>query len=170
MKGKIIVSLGGIVLVIAMVTSVIAFGGPERGWGRGPGMGPCGGYKASLLAGLGLTDEQEVKIAALREAHLKEVKPLQDKIFSKRGDLRLLWLERTPDQAKIIATEKELRQLHNELDEKRAQHRLAVYNVLTPEQRAKIGPQFLGGADQGRGPGRGHGHGYGGGFGPASPW
>jgi len=112
---------------------------------------------------LGLTAEQTAKIKELREQHLKDIKPLQDKMFSKRGDLRLLWLEKNPDQVKILALQKEIHDIRGQFQQKATAMRLTVYNLLTPEQKDKVKTVIMG-----RGMARGPHHGWGGGkgFGP----
>jgi Spy/CpxP family protein refolding chaperone len=153
-------------LVIAASPSFAA-----RGRGIGPGGGPCSDPTA--IRGLNLTTEQTAKINSLREAHLKDVKPLQDKMFSKRGDLRLLWLEKNPDQAKIAAARKEIRSLRDQMQDKRDAYRLQVYNVLTPEQQTLFRsscPGFGAGMGHGRGGGFGPGYGPGGGHGMRGDW
>ena len=88
-------------------------------------------------------------------------KATQDKMHSKAGDLRLLWLEKTPDEAKIRATEKEIRALRDQMQDKGTDYRWAAYKVLTPEQQELLK------AEQGDGPllrpraGRRQGHGSG---------
>ena len=37
------------------------------------------------------------------------MKPLQEQMFTKRDEIRKLWLEPNPDQAKIMAAQKEMR-------------------------------------------------------------
>jgi Spy/CpxP family protein refolding chaperone len=112
-------------------------------------MGYGGGYYGAGLLnqpGLNLTAEQASKIRAMDEQFLRENKPLQDKLYSKRGDLKLLWMERNPDQQKINAAQAEMRALRDQLQDKATSHRLAVLNILTPEQREQV---------QSYGPGRG---------------
>ena len=153
---------------VAVLTASAFAVGP--GWGRGHGRGQCGGgacYGADLTAvpGLNLTTEQTAKINTLREAHLKDVKPIQDKMFSKRGDLKLLWLQKNPDQEKIRQAQKEIRTLRDQMQDKKDNYRLEMLKVLTPEQQEKLnayrpgrgfGPGMKGGAGpQGGGPGMG---------------
>jgi Spy/CpxP family protein refolding chaperone len=107
----------------------------------------------------------------MRTAHLKDVKPLQDKMHSKAGDLRLLWLEKSPDEAKIRATEKEIRALRDQMQDKGSDYRWAVYKSLTPEQQELVkqskaagrcfGPGQGAGKGMGKGSGMGHGTGHG---------
>ncbi|HOO00880.1 MAG TPA: Spy/CpxP family protein refolding chaperone [Syntrophales bacterium] len=140
--------LMAVMAVIAMA-AVMASTPAEarRGWWsgeRGPGY-----YDLAAAPGLNLTAEQSAKLASLREAHLRDVKPIQDQLYSKQGELRLLWLAKTPDQNKILAVQKETRSLRDQLAEKQAAYRLEAYKVLTPEQVTKI---------QAYGGGRGYGH------------
>ena len=133
--------------------------------------GSCNGNDLSGVPGLNLTAEQKTKIADLRTAYLKDIKPLKDKMHSKAGDLRLLWLEKTPDEAKIRATEKEVRALRDQMQDKSTDYRWAAYKVLTPEQQALLkenkaagrcfGPGPGAGKGMGKGPGMGHGMGPG---------
>jgi Spy/CpxP family protein refolding chaperone len=159
---KVLTILTVLLFVVVAVSPSFAVRGRGFGPGGGFGGGPCSDPTA--VRGLNLTAEQTAKINSLREAHLKDVKPLQDKMFSKRGDLRLLWLEKTPDQAKIAATRKEIRSLRDQLQDKRDAYRLEIYNVLTPEQQSQFRSACPG---SGNGPGMGRGRGgYGPGYGP----
>jgi Spy/CpxP family protein refolding chaperone len=147
-------------LVLVLATTAFSWGGGPGGFGRGPGYGPCAGGDPKAFSGLNLTTEQEEKISALQETQLKETKPLRDKLFAKRGDLRLLWLEKSPDQEKIMAAQKELRSLRDQMEDKMTAHRLAMLKILTPEQQSKV--KSLIGKRMGRGHGMGFGPGPGG--------
>jgi len=164
---KITMTLVTVLIVAALSTYAFAYG---PGWGRGHGGGPYDGYDPATLSQLNLTAEQTTKINAFREAFLKDDKPLQDKMFGKRGDLKLLWLQQNPDQEKILAVQKEIRALRDQIQEKRDVYRLNVYNVLTPEQKEKLksygsgrgfGHGMRGGPGMGAGPGMGGGPGKG---------
>jgi len=149
---KIIMSLATVIIVTAFAVSAFAYG---PGGGRGHGGGY---YRGDITAvpGINLTSDQTAKINALRDANLKDIKPLQDKLFIKRGDLRLLWLETNPDQNKIASTQKEVRALRDQLQDKMVSYRLEVLKVLTPEQQEKVKAYR---------PGRDFGHGMRGGAG-----
>jgi zinc resistance-associated protein len=161
---KLLTVMAVLVLVAAVAVPSFAY----RGW-RGHGDGPCGDI--TKVPGLNLTVEQKAKLTEMQTAHLKDIKPLQDKMFSKRGDLRLLWQEKNLDQAKITALDKEIRAIRESIHDKRTSYQWAVYKMLTPEQRE----QFKGFGSEGRcfgrgmgpgmdhkmGPGEGHGHGPG---------
>lgn len=170
---KVSMVFAAVLISAALASAAFAFG-PGGGWGRGHGGRYCynpGDGPLPAAAQLNLTAEQTDKIKALRDAHLKDVTPLRDKMFSKRAELKLLWLQASPDQNKIMAVQKEIRALRDQLEDHRTGHRLAVFNLLTPEQRTKAqayggwrgfgkgGPCIGGPAGPGGGPGFGPGPG-----------
>jgi Spy/CpxP family protein refolding chaperone len=132
---KLVMTLVAVIIVTVFAASALAF---RQGGGRGSGLRPYDGFDPAVLAQLNLTVEQAAKISAFRDAFLKDTKPLRNMMFSKRDDLRLLWLQQSPDQDKILALQKEIRVLKDQLQEKRDVYRLNVYNVLTPEQKEKL--------------------------------
>jgi Spy/CpxP family protein refolding chaperone len=154
---KLVMTLVTVIAVTALAASVFAFG---PGWGRGHGGGSCNSGDVTALSELNLTAEQTAKVNALREAHLKDIKPLQDKMFSKRGELRLLWLQTNPDQDKILAVQKEIRNLRDQMQDKMTIFRLNILKVLTPEQQEKAKSFRMG---RGFGPGMKSGPGFHGG-------
>ena len=166
---KMMIAMTALLFLTAFVMPADAY----RGGGKGHGQGFCNGSDLTGVQGLNLTAEQKTKIGDLRTAHLKDIKPIQDKLHSKAGDLRLLWLEKSPDEGKIRATEKEVRALRDQLDDKKSDYRWAVYKSLTPEQQELLkknratgrcfgpGPGAGKGMGQGRGPGMGPGAGPG---------
>ncbi|MDY0042768.1 MAG: Spy/CpxP family protein refolding chaperone [Desulforhabdus sp.] len=136
---KLAIISAGVLAVVALAVSVFAYG---PNWGRGHGGRECYGGGAwdriKATPGMNLTAEQTAKIDAIREAGLKDIKPILDKLFSKRGDLKLLWLEKKPDQKKIAETKKELRALRDQMEDKIDNYRLEALNLLTPEQVDKL--------------------------------
>jgi Spy/CpxP family protein refolding chaperone len=140
MKKSVMVFMA-VLIVTALATTTFAYG--WGGWGRGHARGVCGGGQGydrefQTVPGLNLTDAQTAKIKEMRESNLKEITPLREKMFSKRGELRLLWLQTTPDRAKITVVQKEIGSLRDQLQEKMTSHRLDMLTVLTPEQRTRI--------------------------------
>jgi Spy/CpxP family protein refolding chaperone len=148
-----------IVAVIALAAIVTSPAMAYRGMGMGYGSGPGNVADIGAARGLDLTAEQTEKINAMREAHLKDIQPLRDQMYSKSQELRSLWLAATPDREKIVAHQREAQGLRDQLTDKRTTYRLEVRQVLTPEQLAKV--QAYG---TGRGMGRMGGHAYGGGM------
>ena len=155
---KKITVIAAFLLVVASATWVMA--GPYGKGKRGDG----GWCKPSVLASLNLSVEQSEKIRALRESSLKEIMPIRTQLFTKEAELRLLWIQVNLDPAKIRATEKEVRDLKGQMQEKKTDYRLAFRNLLTPEQTTKLLAQGVGrgiGSKWGRGKGSGQGGGRG---------
>ena len=123
---------------IALLALVFAFSAFAQGRGQmgGPGMG----YRCDMttIPGLNLSAEQTQKIKDLQSAHWKDVQPLRDKMWTKRQELRQLWQQTTPDQAKIEAKQKEIQDLRGKLQSNQTKYRISVLNVLTPEQKEKV--------------------------------
>ena len=117
-----------------------------RDWGEGSGMGTgygphSGGAHsggAGLRGALNLTPEQMQKMQAPRESFLKEKIPLRNELMLKRVELRGLWIQTNPDEAKILAKQKEMNALRAQLGEKVTKFRLEMRKILTPEQQAKL--------------------------------
>ncbi len=151
--------MAAIALAAIMVTPAAAWNGGMRG---GHGYGTYYAQDITTAPGLNLTTEQVAKLNALRDAHLRDIKPLRDKMFSKRGDLRLLWLQTNPDQEKIAAAQKEIRALRDQMQDKMTAYRFEVLKGLTPEQQEKVKSLKMG---RGFGPGMRGGPGIGGGSG-----
>ncbi|MEN6464394.1 MAG: periplasmic heavy metal sensor [Syntrophaceae bacterium] len=120
-------------LALAVAGSVFAQG---RGPMGGRGMGPrC---DVTLTPGLNLSADQAQKIRNMQSTHWKEVQPLRDQMILKRQELRSLWLQKTPDQAKIESVQKEAQDLRGKLQAKQTEYRLAVLKELTPEQQDRL--------------------------------
>ena len=133
-----------LVFLIASVNLVMA-GSP----GRGGTMGPECEMDASVLSNLNLTMEQNEKVRALRESHMKSMAPIRTKLFNKKAELRLLWMQIKADPSEIVAKQKEIHNLKGQLQEKTTDYRLSFRNILTQEQLT----EFIAG-------GYGKGHSY----------
>lgn len=168
--------------IVGIALLALAIAGSAFAQGRGPMGGPGMGPRCDLTAvpGLNLSADQAQKIRDLQSAHWKDVQPLRDKMILKRQELRSLWLQKTPDQAKIETVQKEVQDLRGNLQAKQTQYRLTMLKQLTPEQQDRIkaanwgcprmkagrggGPRggMMGGPrGQGMGPGMGMGPGAG---------
>jgi Spy/CpxP family protein refolding chaperone len=115
--------LMSLVLAVALMASMasVVLAGP---WGgRFYGVGP-------MVPNL--TPEQSKKILALQQANLEKVNPIQQELYSKKLELRRLWLEQNPDQAKINALQKEIFDLVDKLQQESTKLRADVLKVITP--------------------------------------
>ncbi len=132
---KALTIVGTVLLVAAIAVPVLAYG---PSWGRGMGMGFTNRVTPCCESIPNLTAEQSAKLKELREQHEKEVLPLRNELISKRVELRSLWLQANPDEAKIKAKQHEITELENKLREKMTEHRLESQKILTPEQQAQL--------------------------------
>ncbi len=146
MKKTMIIGLG-LALSLALAATVALAWGPGFGPGFGRGFGgPAFGSPPIP----NLTAEQSAQIQALRDAFLKEIGPLQNDLSTKRTELQTLWSSTNPDQAAIIAKQKEILNLQSQLQEKATNLGFSIRKLLTSEQLAQL-PAFSQGA--GFGPG-----------------
>ena len=90
---KMSMTILAVLLATAVSSSALAFNG---GYGRGRDGDYCYRGDFNNVAGLNLSAEQTAKIRDLREAQWKDIRPLQEKMFIKRGELRQLWLQKRP--------------------------------------------------------------------------
>lgn len=112
--------LMSLVLAVALVAS-ITLAGP---WGgRFYGVGP-------MVPNL--TPEQSQKVLTLQQAHLEKITPIQQELYSKKLELRRLWLEQNPDQARINALQKEIFDLVDQLQQESTKLRTEILKVITP--------------------------------------
>jgi len=106
--------------------------------GMAPGTERMAGRKAALWSDLNLTEEQSEEISALRASLQEGMAPLRMEMVRKRLEMKLLWMAEDPDSVKIKAKQKEIQDLRGKLGEKMIDFRLAVRNILTPEQRSQL--------------------------------
>jgi Spy/CpxP family protein refolding chaperone len=159
-----------VVMVLALATSVWAFGprGGGAGFGgaglyaMGPGSGGAG--PGAKWAQLNLSKEQMDKMWQMREKFRSDTQGIRYELFQKRLEMKKLFADPKADEATILAKQKEMNTLRQQMQDKMVQHRLEQRKVLTPEQIQKLGE---GGFGPGMG-GRGHGRMGSGGFGPGS--
>lgn len=125
-----------VVCILAVIVAAPAMAHREMRAGYGSGPGNVEDIAAEQA--LDLTAEQRGKINTLREAHLMDIKPLQDRLYVRSNELRGLWLAETPNRESIMALQKEVQALRNQLMDKLTTYRLDAWQLLTPEQQAKI--------------------------------
>lgn len=117
---KIAVISMSLILAVVFIAS-LAFAGPWGGrfYGMGPGIA-------------NLTPEQQAKILALQQAHLEKVTPIQQELFTKKTELRSLWLTQNPDQGRINALNQEIFNLVDQLQQETIKLRGDILKVINP--------------------------------------
>ena len=90
-----------------------------------------------------LTAEQISKLQKIQADRIAEMGKLKTEMSAKQLELQGLFRDPNLDRAKIEAKQKELATLQAQMVEKEHAYRLAMAEVLTPEQRAQL-PAFGG--------------------------
>ncbi len=129
-----------------------------------PGMGGPMGMMANMPD---MTPEQMEKCDAMRVAHMKTVLPIQTDIQVAEIELDALWRAEKLDAKKIVAKVSEIGGLRQKLELAMVNHRIDMYNLMTPDQQKAMRKMHMGagrGMMRGQGKGRGMGHGMKGGM------
>jgi Spy/CpxP family protein refolding chaperone len=151
---KAMITLGLVVVMLFCVSYVYAqdpCGDPRRGWMHGQESWGQGKR-------LNLTPEQKARFKELRRKFIEQTAQLRGGLLTKRLELQSLWTDPKADSKTILAKERELRDLQNQMRDKIVQYRLEARNSLTPEQIEKLG--LMGGMGLGFMMGHGQGMGY----------
>lgn len=125
-------------------------GGPPHG---GHGMGDHGpmamgdpahvGRMADhMLDGLGASDAQRAQVRQIAQAAAADMKPLQEAGRALREKGVQLLLAPTIDAAAVESLRQQMLAQHDQASKRTAQTLLAMANVLTPEQRTKLGERM----------------------------
>jgi len=116
--------------------------------GMGPGFGMRGGMghgpmdETAIREELGLTEEQATKLRAWRYQAMRSGLRAHADVLQRRLELQELLENETPDKAALDRAIRALSDAQGAALRQRVENRLAVRQVLTPEQRGKI-RQFL---------------------------
>jgi len=102
-----------------------------------------------------MTPEQLEKMDALRAAHMKTVMPIQTDIRVAEIELDALWRADKLDAKKIVAKVNEIGGLRQKLELAMVNHRIDMYNLMTPDQQKAMRKMHMGRGMMGKGMGRG---------------
>jgi Spy/CpxP family protein refolding chaperone len=111
-------------------------GGGRRGFG-GRGGFP-GGKRALDLTALNLTEEQKGKIQQLRSRTSTRARELRRKLMSGGQELRDMMFDPAASDETIRAKGRELRRLHEQVEDIKLDDFLSIRSVLTAEQRKHL--------------------------------
>ena len=136
---------------LMLITTTSAFAGPRTGMGMGSGFGPG----SCNISGLDLTTEQVEKVRAVRQAHMANMQDSRNQMFQKKAEIRLEWMQTTPDVDKIKKLQGEINDLRAVKQSMMVDQELEFRKILTPDQLTRYLAQ---GAGAGMGQGRGFGH------------
>jgi len=111
--------------------------GPGMMGGYGPGM--MGGYGAGgMFAALNLSDEQREKISAIQEAQRQKNWATMGAVRSEQFKLRGMYGTEKLDADKLVAQQKKVDELRQQMLKSRVEAHNQIAAVLTPEQRKQL--------------------------------
>jgi Spy/CpxP family protein refolding chaperone len=87
---------------------------------------------------LNLSDKQLASMKELRNNFLNDTRDLRYNLEIKRIEMRKLFTDPKTDDAALLAKQKEISELRQQLSEKKAQMRIDWRKILTPEQILKL--------------------------------
>ena len=112
--------------------------GMMGGGGYGPGM-TGGGYGAGgMFAALNLNDEQREKISAIQEAQRKKNWATMGEVRSEQFKLRSMYGSEKLDADKLVAQQKKVDELRQQMLKSRVEAHNQIAAVLTTEQRKQL--------------------------------
>lgn len=150
-------------LVVMIVVGSLFAQGPRNGQGPQGGKGKG----ARMAQELGLSEQQQADLKALREKHRAERKDTRGEVKALRKQIAEELKKSSPSKSKIKTLADKIGAIHSANAIRMADHMLEVKKILTPEQFSKMldlkeqkgnnGPKHKG---KGRGPGgkKQHGH------------
>ena len=122
----------GILLIVwvTISTNALACGG-QCLW-------PGAWLSPSIASDLNLTEDQKIRIQSVQGSFLEDTDPLRDALFTKREELRQLWANAHPDQAALLAKQREINDIRNQIEERMIRHQIDSRMILTPEQQERL--------------------------------
>ena len=87
---------------------------------------------------LNLSDKQLASMKELRNNFLNDTRDLRYNLEIKRIEMRKLFTDPKTDDAALLAKQKEISELRQQLSEKKAQMKIEWRKILTPEQIMKL--------------------------------
>jgi len=140
--------IGAALAVASSLASAQGYGpgyGPGHGQGRGMmggGYGPGmmgGGYGAGgMFAALDLTNEQREKVLAIQEDHRKKNWATMGDVRAEQFKLRGMYNTEKLDTDKLVAQQKKVDALRQQMFKSRVEAHNQIAAVLTPEQRKQL--------------------------------
>lgn len=155
----------GLAVMVVLVAGLALAQGPGQGKGRGMGMkadregsfSRGEGHGLEMMAKrLDLSDTQMEEIKTLAEAGRSQGLSARRELMQLRNELEGEMLKNAPSEKTVLSLNEKIGNLKTEMKANRLKTRLAIREVLTPEQRDKMlvmGPRGREGRHGHRGPG-----------------
>jgi len=122
--------------VVALLTLVAAPAALacEKGKWAGAGMVMCKCFDKKL----GLTDDQQKKLDALRQKTEKKAAAHMKKLKVKIPEMKALWTAAKPSRKAILAKQAQIRKIKQKLGVIKVDAHLAILKILTAEQKQTL--------------------------------
>ena len=137
----------GAALALASSLALAQGYGPGYGYGQGRGM-MGGGYGQGMMGGgygagggfaaLDLTNEQREKVLAIQEEHRKKNWATMGEVRAEQYKLRGMYNTEKLDTDKLVAQQKKVDALRQQMFKSRVEAHNQIAAVLTPEQRKQL--------------------------------
>lgn len=120
--------------MLVLMTGSLAMAQPGQGRGRLDGQGPENRWDR-LADRLELTDDQQSKIEGARLEHLKKMNATRNELSIRNAELEAAIATDKPDRKQIDDLVSAVNRLQNDLFAGRTNHRLAVRELLSADQK-----------------------------------
>ena len=161
LTSNIIQTMAAVVLVtlVSVTVGMASAQGPGSGKGKGPDF-----RLGRMAAHLELTEDQQASIKALKEKAGSEGMQVKKELARLKNQIEGEMLKDVPSEKTVLSLNEKMGALKTELKANRLKTRLAVRELLTPEQRDKM-LTIRGNGREGRSKGHRGGRGFGRGMG-----
>ena len=126
---KIFIVIAVLIVSAAVVTSAYALQADKK---------PGSHKEFCFKKHLGLSDQQLAKMKELKNRFHADTRDLRYDLKIKRIEMRKLFTDPKTDDETLLAKQKEISGLRQQLSEKKAQMKIEWRKILTPEQIAKL--------------------------------
>jgi periplasmic protein CpxP/Spy len=129
--------------MLTVALAVVLVAGVAGAWAAAAGQGPSGhgGFEHHMLGMmtdyLDLTDAQQAQVKQIFASEKPTMMPLVQQMHQTRQQLRQLEQSSTFDEGKVRALASQQAQTMTELTVEKAKVANQIFNLLTPEQKAK---------------------------------
>lgn len=130
-----------LVAILALAAGTALAQGPGKGrrcGDEGPRGRGAGGRIERMAEQLDLTDDQRAEIAGIREEGREQRLELRKRMMRLRNELHGEMLQDEPSRKKVLELNGKIGALRTEMQAQRLEHRLAIREKLTPEQRDRM--------------------------------
>lgn len=111
----------------------------QRGqaWAQGKQAGPRGFFRQAMMEKLGLSEEQQAKLAQLRLKNQQEQVRLRGELANAKAELKALLLDPEASRSAVMMAGEKIEELRTQKAKARLTHQMDVRELLTKEQRAQ---------------------------------